>query len=124
MQTLNRPTSNRRSTKLAKDGFMVTLTPAIVAWCDEQSEQENTHRSWWIERVVLNSISDKSLNGKLKDYKDGINKCWCRWGEKKKKWKVYMRPDTMDILQQLSDEVSVSKSECLEFILRALADEA
>jgi hypothetical protein len=126
MQALTKPVNRRHNRKLNKDGLMLSLTPAIIAWCDEQLERENIYRSRWIEEAVLDCHNSKSTMKGLEALQDGkgryLKSNKNRWGEKKRPCKVYLHATTIEILQNLSDKTSVSKSECVEYILRAITD--
>ena len=126
MLILKDPVVSRRSKKLNKEGIALSLTPGIVAWCDEMSQTEEIFRSQWIEEAVLDCCKSKSIVNGLMALQDGAGKSLkCnknRWGEGKKRCTVYLRASTIEILQELSDKTSVSKSECVEYILRAIAD--
>jgi hypothetical protein len=126
MEALKEKLSSRRSTRLDKTGVMTSLTPAIIEWCDEMSAKEHIHRSQFIEETILDCHNNKSVVAGLVGLQDGCGKFLKsnknRWGEGKKRCKIYLQTKTVALLEQLSEKTKVSKSECIEYMLRMLAE--
>jgi hypothetical protein len=107
--------------RLGKGELTISLTPTIIEWCDRMAEQERVYRIRFIEETILSLYQNQRIFAELKALSGGsIQKSnHLRWGELKRAVKLRIFPETIKILEDLSKEVAVSKSECVEYMLRS-----
>jgi hypothetical protein len=113
-----------KKVNFGKKELTIALTPSILRWCVCMSESECIYKSKFIEDCIISCYGSKKIIAGLTALAGGsIEKSTHkRWGEVKKPIKLRFQPSTIKILDDLSVQVSTSKSECVEYILRAIKD--